>query len=436
MDSYICSMGYSLVCDSVPSHFMENILTDLCVKPLENPNFERKIKEYPVYRMSQDRKKIYIPRYYGIEKYGQTTSKLKEGQSINCSFVGNLRNLQQTTIEETIKTLDTFGGGLISLDTGLGKTVVALKLISLIGKKTLIIVHAEFLLEQWSQRIKQFLPDARIGIIRQSSCEYSDCDIVIGMLQSIIKRDYPPECYKGLGMMIIDEAHHICSKSFSSIFYKVQTKYMIGLSATPDRKDGLTKVLYWFLGPQIVDIKRESDKPVIKFVYNQTPGVEKFNKIGKLNNPIMITDLTLNKERNELIIKTIQELLVESRKILVLSERRNHCEYLVNELKLLGISCGLYLGGMKQNSRNETVETNVIIGTYQASGEGFDVPTLDTLILSTPKSDIQQAVGRILRQKNQNTPLVMDIVDCFSLFRGMYYKRKKFYNNSGIIIRQ
>ena len=85
---------------------------------------------------------------------------------------------------------------------------------------------------------------------------------------------------------------------------------------------------------------------------------------------------------------------------------------------------------MKQESRNETVETSVIVGTYQASGEGFDVPALDTLILSTPKSDVQQAVGRILRQKNTNIPLVIDIVDCFSLFRGMYYKRKKFYKNS------
>ena len=82
---------------------------------------------------------------------------------------------------------------------------------------------------------------------------------------------------------------------------------------------------------------------------------------------------------------------------------------------------------MKTESRNETTKTDVILGTYQASGEGFDVPELDTLILSTPKSDIQQAVGRILRQKNNNIPIVVDIVDLFSIFKGQYYSRKKYF---------
>ena len=85
---------------------------------------------------------------------------------------------------------------------------------------------------------------------------------------------------------------------------------------------------------------------------------------------------------------------------------------------------------MKTKNREESVNSSVILGTYQASGEGFDVPELDTLILATPKSDVEQAVGRILRQKNANEPLVFDIVDSFSLFKGQYYKRRKFYKNN------
>jgi superfamily II DNA or RNA helicase len=432
MDNTICKLGYSLKLDNLPPHFLQNIKTELFVKPLENPNFASS-DAFPVYRISKS--KVYLPRYYGITNYGNTTkSTLSLPQEINLTFQGTLRDIQEQTIQETLKNYELYGGGLVSLDTGLGKTVVALKLISLMKVKTIIIVHAEFLLEQWVARIKQFLPDARIGVVRQERCEYNDVDIMVGMIQSITKReDYPKEWFDGLGQLIVDECHHLASKTFSSIFFKLQTKYMLGLSATPERKDGLSKVIYWFLGPQIIYIKRETNKPSIQFIFNDTDGyTEQFNKIGKINNPGMITELTTKKERNLLIINTIKNLV--DRKILVLSDRREHCELIDTQLKLLGISSGLYLGGMKTNDRDFSVNCKVIVGTYQASGEGFDVPELDTLILATPKSDVQQAVGRILRQKNKNEPLVVDIVDSFSIFKAQYYKRRKFYKISQMIM--
>lgn len=426
MESEIGHLGYSISLKSIPPHFLQNIRNELYVLPLANPNFPTNDKPYPVFRISKS--KVYLPRYYGIEKYGFVKNTIEGYEKCDLTFNGTIRDIQQQTIDATLKTLDEFGGGLISLDTGLGKTVVALKLISLLGLKTLIIVHAEFLLEQWVARIKQFLPDARIGVIRQEKCEYQNVDIAVGMLQSIIKRDdYQKDCFKEFGLTVIDECHHIGSKTFSSIFYKLQTKYMIGLSATPERKDGLTKVIYWFLGPQIIHIKRETNKPSIKIVQTGLAVVDKFNKLGKINNPTMITDLTCNQERNEIILGIIKEYLQFNRKILVLSDRRNHCEYLLNCLKNNSISAGIYLGGMKTQDREISTNCSVILGTYQASGEGFDVPDLDTLILATPKSDIEQAVGRILRQKNANEPIVIDIVDSFSIFKGQFYKRKKFY---------
>jgi superfamily II DNA or RNA helicase len=430
METEISSRGYSILLKTLPTHFLEEIRNELYVKPIENPNYQSNVNAYPVFRISKS--KVYIPRYYGIEKYGfPLKNNLSENNKIDISFSGTLRPVQEKTIEETLKIYSEYGGGLVSLDTGLGKTIVALKLISLMKQKTLILVHAEFLLEQWIERIKTFLPTARIGIIRQDRCEFQDTDICVGMIQSIVKRDdYPPDFFTSFGHMIADETHHIASKTFSSIFYKIQTKYMLGLSATPERKDGLSKVIYWFLGPQIVNIKRESDNPTIQFVFNTFYGEEKFNSLGKVNNPTMITDLTLNDERNKIIIKLILELIKNSRKILVLSDRRSHCENLKKELHLLNIDSGVYLGGMKTESRNNSVNCSVIIGTYQASGEGFDVPDLDTLILATPKSDVQQAVGRILRQKNANYPLVLDIVDEFSIFKGQYFKRKKFYKKN------
>ena len=433
METSICKLGYSIKLKNLPPHFLNNIKSELHVKPIDNPNFGSS-ESFPIYRISKS--KIYLPRYYGITNYGTSPSSLGLPQEINLSFEGTLRDIQEQTIKETINNYNLHGGGLVSLDTGLGKTVVALKLISLMKVKTLIIVHAEFLLEQWIERIKQFLPDARVGVIRQDRCEYQDTDIIVGMIQSITKREnYPKETFDGLGQLIVDECHHLGSKTFSSIFFKIQTKYMLGLSETPERKDGLSKVIYWFLGPQIVYIKRESDKPSIRFVFNDTENyIEQFNRLGKINNPTMITDLTIKKERNQLIINTIK-IYSPGRKILILSDRREHCEFIDAQLKLLGISSGLYLGGMKTDQRALSVKCDVIIGTYQASGEGFDVPELDTLILSTPKSDVQQAVGRILRQKNKNEPIVIDIVDSFSIFKAQYYKRRKFYKSCGYLLK-
>uniref|UniRef100_A0A6C0B075 Helicase ATP-binding domain-containing protein n=1 Tax=viral metagenome TaxID=1070528 RepID=A0A6C0B075_9ZZZZ len=436
METEIGPLGYSITLKTIPAHFVENIRSELTVKPLENPNFSfGENTAYPVYRISKN--KIYLPRFYGTENYKKPKKvTIPEPESINLEFNGTLRDIQQQTIDATLKAYTEYGGGLISLDTGLGKTVVALKLVSLMKVKTLIIVHAEFLLEQWKARIEQYLPGARIGIIRQTKCETENVDISIGMIQTIISRDYPKDFFKSYGQTVIDECHHISSKTFSSIFYKVQTKYMIGLSATPERKDGLSKVIYWFLGPQIITIKRETNKPSIKFVMNDSSGyTEKFNVLGKVNSPQMITDLTKQDNRNLLIINLIKEQLKFNRKILVLSDRRDHCEYFHLQLQNENISSGVYLGGMKTKNREESVNSSVILGTYQASGEGFDVPELDTLILATPKSDVEQAVGRILRQKNNNEPIVFDIVDSFSLFKGQYYKRRKFYKINEFLLK-
>jgi superfamily II DNA or RNA helicase len=429
METEIGPRGYSILLKTLPPHFLENIRKDLYVKPIENPNFQGS-DPFPVFRMSKT--KIYLPRFYGTEKYNlPKKNTLPPGQTINLNFEGSLRDIQQQTIDATIKTFEEYGGGMVSLDTGLGKTVVALKLISIMKVKTIILVHAEFLLEQWAERIKQFLPGARIGIIRQEKCEIEETDIVIGMIQTIIKREYPLDFFISFGQTIIDESHHISSRTFSSVFFKIQTKYMLGLSATPERKDGLSKVIYWFLGPQIITIKRESNIPSVKFIFTNVKDYEeKFNKLGKINNPTMITDLTIKKERNELIVNTILEYLKQDRKILVLTDRRDHCEFLLRHLPE-GIA-GVYLGGMKTKDRVNSTTCSVIIGTYQASGEGFDVPELDTLVLATPKSDVEQAIGRILRQKNKNEPLILDIVDSFSIFKAQYYKRRKLYKSKSI----
>ncbi len=432
MDTTISPLGYSITLATLPPHFLQIIKEQLYVKPLENPMFSKNVDPYPIFRISKT--KIYLPRFYAQSEYSNAKNNLlPDGEPIELDFHGELREVQQKTITSTLDAYEKYSGGLISLDTGLGKTVVALNLISKMKLKTLILVHADFLVEQWVERIGQYLPTARVGIIRQAKCDYQDKDICIGMIQSIVSRDYPKECFRTFGHLIIDEVHHIGSRTFSSIFFKVQTKYMLGMSATPERKDGLSKVIYWFLGPQIVHFKRETNKPSIVTVKYTDAIPDQLNVVGKVNCSGMITALTEDQKRNDIIVELVRQYTHETtRKILILSERRNHCEYL-NERISQFVTSGVYLGGMKSESRNISKNCRVIVGTYQASGEGFDVPELDTLIMATPKSDVEQAVGRILRQKNENDPIVIDLFDAFSIFQGQYQKRKKYYISAGFM---
>ena len=430
LDSALTFLGYALPKQDISNDLLEEIRSLLLVKPFVNPDYQFNEKPYAVYRQSE--KKIYIPKFFGIEKFGSPArTVLGEGEQISLQFPGLLRDEQTFVVEKAKKAYEDKGGGVISLYCGGGKTTIALKLISLLSRKTLVIVHSEFLMEQWIERTKQFLPDAKIGIIQKDSCEIDNNDIVIGMIQSITKRNYSKDQLKTFGHLIIDECHHIACEVFSSLFYKIQCKYMLGLSATPTRKDGLSKVIYWFLGPIIINIKRQDNKPLIRTISSDASEfTEKYNRAMKPNIPEMIGDIVNNYSRNIIILDQIEKCVNDNRKILILTERVNHCNYLNDTLNKRDISNGKYIGKMKTIDREISCKKQVIIGTYKMAAEGFDCPDLDTLILASPKSDIEQSVGRILRKRNKNYPLVIDIIDSFSIFTSQSKKRKKFYKKN------
>lgn len=226
---------------------------------------------------------------------------------------------------------------------------------------------------------------------------------------------------------IVSNCHHTPGRCFSKIFYKIGCKYNLGLSATITRADGLTKVIKYFMGDIIVNIKQNL---IVPNIYNHYTGIEPIETKtminGKLNMPHLIGELCKSFERNLEIVKIIKEKYSQNRKILVLTDRRAHC---LDLRRLLGedYSSGLYIGSMKNAALQESNTKRVIFATYVIASEGYDNPELDTLILASPKSNIEQAVGRILRQENENEPLVIDIVDSFSVLINMHSKRMKFY---------
>jgi superfamily II DNA or RNA helicase len=315
-------------------------------------------------------------------------------------------------------------------------TTMAIYLMCSLKVKTLIVVHKEFLLQQWKERLEFFAPTARIGLIKASKLDVEDKDVVIGSLQSLAMKEYNDDVFKGFGLTIIDEVHHTSAEVFSRALKKISFRYTLGLSATPKRKDGLTKVFMWYLGDTVYNLTKRTDTLLVKIkeFYSSNPDYSKewvmYNK--KPNMPKMINNICEYEPRLKFVIDTIKEILdVDvNRKILILSDRRNHVDTLINRLDVMGYSAGVYYGGMNPKELKISEGKQIIGGTYGYSSEGLDIKGLNTLILASPKSDVVQVVGRILRDKPEDReyiPLVIDIVDNFSMFVGQGKKRLAYY---------
>ena len=437
---YLGKKGYTIFKNDITKQDELKILKELTVKPFI-PKSIMPVSKFPVYREST--KKYYLPRFYGIENFGNPKRvEIEMGDKINIDFQGKLRDYQYNIVDKYVNYANATGGGLLEIDTGLGKTVIALNILTKLNVKALIIVHKEFLMNQWIERIEEFIPKARIGKIQGSKIDIENKDIVIGMLQSISMKDYDQEVFNSFGITVIDEVHHMGAEVFSQALYKVVTRYMLGLSATMDRKDGLTSVFKMFIGGIVHTEKRkqENNNIIVRRIDYKVDD-EEFNEVkhnfrGDVCYSSMIGKLCTYNRRSEFIIKLTEALFKENKnqQILILGHNKNLLKYLYDSFTHYKVeTVGYYLGGMKQEHLKQSEEKKIIIATYQMASEGLDIKSLTTLLMVTPKSDVVQCVGRILRSKHAN-PMVIDIVDQHDLFKRQFYKRKKFYNEQKYLI--
>ncbi|NBO72598.1 hypothetical protein EBV26_19305, partial [bacterium] len=441
MSTYYGPRGYTLLKECMEQDDLKLLREELTVgayvpkAPVQPPKF-------PIYRECS--KKIYIPRFYGTKIYGlPDETRIPPGVGVNESlvFAGEMREYQNVIVDKYIHQVTKpenqgmGGGGLLDVDPGKGKTVMALNIISRLRMKTLVIVHKSFLLNQWIERIQQFLPAARVGMIQGQIVDIDDKDIVIGMLQSLSMKEYPRDLFDTFGLSVYDECHHMSAEVFCRCMMKVVTKYTLGLSGTMVRKDGLTKVFKYFLGDVVHKEKNDttSHAVVVKGIQYKVDDVE-FNETeydyrGNPKFSTMISKVCNYNRRSEFILDVLQNELKTNpeQQIMILAHNRSLLEYFHDAIEHRKIATvGYYVGGMKETALKLSESKKVIIATYAMASEGLDIKTLTTLIMASPKTDVCQSVGRILRVKHA-APLVIDIIDPQDVFRSQWLKRQTYY---------
>lgn len=439
--------GYSILKSSINDKEKLDIMNELTIKPIENIlNGKNKIEDdnsFPIWR--ENSTKFYVPRFFGLKKWGiPSTINLPHGDIINIDFNGELRPIQIPIVS---KTLNYFhekgntgeGGALLELYCAIGKTVCALNIISKLKRKTIIIVHKEFLMNQWIERAKEFLPGVRIGKIQGSLFDIENKDIVIGMVQSMYNRNYSLKDFDSFGFSIFDEVHRFGSRQFSNIFWKFSTYYMLGITATINRKDGTTPLLTLFIGPIIYTITDRGKESVIVLgiVFTDNDGIDapylkqETDFRGNVKYSTMISNICNHKPRTLGIFKIICNILEKypTSQIMILAHNLcllNDMENIILE-KYPTLSYGFYVGGMKKKDLINTEIKTIVLATYAMAQEALDIKKLNVLILCSSKTDIVQSVGRILRDKNTERKIIIDIIDPNPTFQNQWQKRLKYY---------
>ena len=345
--------------------------------------------------------------------------------SIKCKFKGKLRDPQTVVKKEAIACLNKRGSTMISAYCGFGKTILAVNIAMSIKFRTLIIVNKIVLMKQWEESILRFSPNAVVRRLTAKSPQ-KPADFYIMNAQNVSKkgRDF----FADVGLVIVDEAHMIMAETLSRSMQYVYPRYMIGLTATPYRPDGLDILLQFYFGRHKIIRKLHRKHIVYKVDTGFIPKVERTIQ-GRVNWGSILDQQANNEHRNELIVRIIKQY--SERNFLVLVKRISQGEYLINRLKEEGVSVTNLIG----SNQEFEMSARVLIGTCQKVGTGFDHPKLDTLILA---ADVQeyfiQYLGRIFRVQDSD-PVVFDLVDNNSILRKHYSTRERVYREHGGIVR-
>jgi len=385
-----------------------------------------------------------VPRAYFLERARlahQVEDRTTRGQDLGkpIAFEGQLRPGQLLAFRAVMPQLEKGYGGVVRAPTGWGKTVWACAVVAELGVPALVFVQRESLTEQWVERLEQFLPDARIGVVQGDRCDHTGFHVSVAMMQSVSQRDnYPQTLYDWPGLLIFDEVHRLAAPTFSQIPPRFPARWRLGLSATPRRADGTEDAFFFHLGGMLHSAFQAKLTPKVKRVWTRfrLPPMKGLNE-RDISEALLLRFLCTNPRRNAIIVDQLVRAVAAGRRCLVLSKRLQHLDDLEElfQAEYIKSDCppttGFCIGGVRGEKLAKAKQAQVIFATYSFAGEGFDVPELDTLVMATPIYDSEQPVGRILREhEGKKHPIVVDLRDDhIGLCERWGRKRDEFYES-------
>jgi superfamily II DNA or RNA helicase len=314
--------------------------------------------------------------------------------------------------------------GTLAAPTGSGKTVIALALAAQRRQPTLVVVHTKELLDQWVARIETFLgiPPQEVGIIGGGKKRIGQ-KITVALVQSLYK--CAGEVAPHMGFLVVDECHRVPSRTFTEAVTAFDCRFMLGLSATPWRRDRLSRLIYWHMGDKVHEVEKANLVEAghilpVEVMWRHTDFTPWHDPSTQYS--AMLSELTQDPGRNALIADDVAREAANGGGVcLVLTDRRAHCETLVDLLSDRRVEAALLTGDLGNGERQRVIEdlnagaVKVLVATGQLIGEGFDCPSLSTLFLATPirfNGRLLQFLGRVLRPApGKEKALVFDYVD-------------------------
>lgn len=419
----------------------------------------------------ESRRHYHFPRQYGIALAERLGLKLEDWTSIGY-FTGysnelDLRPEQEPWVNAIVCKFESgIRDVFAQAGTGKGKTVMSLDVHRRLCRTTLVLVDQNFLRDQWVDRAKQFLgySDDDIGVIQGKVTQFEGKKLVIGMVQSLYGKKIPGYLKDYFGLVILDEAHVLGAEQFSSVLGMFNARNRLAISATPDRRDGLQKILDLHMGPVQVEMREQHQKSKVRYIINKYTVPSSFAnsspKAGKY-----INELAGDTLRNHIIVKAICQLYDADRNILAVSDRTEHLSDLKALLILygvpetdIGIVAGVYyewgyvvddkakkkpvhleegaeytpikLARIARKAKSSVLEYNkgharIILATYGMFSKGVDVPRLDAGIDCTPRSSSVQVHGRVLRAlPGKKVPIWVTILDAWSYKAELQFVRR------------
>lgn len=440
-------IGQGIKCSNLPLMAQEQLKKDLT---FDNPSYKNAVQmgKYSsapphIYLFEAEKNTYWFPRGYvffliRFLKYKNIPYKIVDHTicfkpNEQFRFKGTLRDYQ---IEAESKILR-YPIGVLEAGTGSGKTTIALSVMAKRQQPTLIIVHTRELLLQWKDRISQFLGEG-CGLIGDGKFDIKP--ITVGTIQTINKR--VQDLRKLFGFLVIDECHRHVSTSSLYTIQQFSARYYLGLTATPFRSDGLGKMIFSCMGPKIHCVNKKNLLDTNAILRPKVMKVEtNFHYLFTGDYARMISELINDSSRNQLICaKIASDLQAHNEQILIVSDRTTHVKIIHKSLEYYyNIPSVCLIGSSKKTERDQTIaqlksgKAKVLIATTSLIGEGFDMPNLTALFLTTPikfSGRVIQSCGRVLRPAKGKTPRIYDFRDSnVGVLRASGFNRDRVYKN-------